>query len=91
MRIEFTKKEYDEGNNQKQSKIFSNGNDKSYTNSYSYTFIQNELLMDKPNYLGFAVLEFSKLPRNESYFYKLEPWFGEKKIQLQYMVTDSFV
>ena len=44
-----------------QSKMTFNGLHKSYTNYDSYTFKQNEVLMDKPIYLGFAVLELSKL------------------------------
>ena len=45
----------------KQSKLSFNGIHKSYENYDSYTFKQNEVLMDKPFYLGFSVLELSKL------------------------------
>ena len=34
--------------------------------------------MDKPNYLGFAVLEMSKLLMYETNYDKLQPFFGEK-------------
>ena len=44
-----------------QSKLTFNGIHKSYENCGSYTFKQNEVLMDKPIYLGFFVLELSKL------------------------------
>ena len=47
--------------------------------------------MDKPIYLGFSVLELSKLLMYETYYDKLQPYFGEKKLQLRYMDTDSFV
>ena len=47
--------------------------------------------MDKPIYLGFSVLELSKLLMYETYYDKLEPYFGLKNIQLHYMDTDSFV
>ena len=47
--------------------------------------------MDKPNYLGFAVLELSKLLMCETYYDKLQPYFGEKNIQLHHMDSDSFV
>ena len=44
-----------------QSKLFFNGIHKSYEKFDSYTFKQNEVLMDKPIYFGFAILEISKL------------------------------
>ena len=44
-----------------QSKLNFNGIHKLYENCDSYTFKQNEVLMDKPIYLGFTVLELSKL------------------------------
>ena len=47
--------------------------------------------MDKPIYLGFAVLELSKLHMYETYYDKLQPYFGEKNLQLLYMDTDSFI
>ena len=72
-------------------KITFNGIHKSYTNYDSYTFKQNEILIDKPIYLGFAVLELSKLHMYSTYYDKLQPYFGEENIQLHYMDTDSFV
>ena len=42
-----------------QSKLTFNGIHKSYENCHSYVFKKNEVLMDKPIYLGFAVLELS--------------------------------
>ena len=47
--------------------------------------------MDKPIYLGFTVLELSKLLMYETYYDKLQPYFGHENIQLHYMDTDSFV
>ena len=41
---------------------------RSYENYDSYTFKQNEILMDKPIYLGFAVLELSKLHMYSTYY-----------------------
>ena len=62
-----------------------------YENFDSYTFKQNEILMDNLLYLGFSVLELSKLHMYETYYDKLQPYFREKNIQLHYMDTDSFV
>ena len=47
--------------------------------------------MDKPIYLGFSVLELSKFLMYETYYDKLQPYFGQENIQLPYMDTDSFV
>ena len=47
--------------------------------------------MDKPIYLGFAILELSKILMYETYYDKLQPFFGENNLQLHYMDTDSFV
>ena len=68
-----------------------NGIHKSYNNCDSYTFKQNEVLMDKPIYLGFTLLELSKLLMYETYYDILQPYFGEKIIQCHYMDCDSFV
>ena len=47
--------------------------------------------MDKPIYLGFAILELSKLLMYETYYDKLQLHFGAKSLQLHYMDTDSFI
>ena len=47
--------------------------------------------MDQPIYLGFTVLELSKLFMYETYYDILQPYFGRDNIQLHYMDTDSFV
>ena len=47
--------------------------------------------MDKPIYLGFAVSEISKLLMQETYYDKLQTYFGEKVVQLPDMDIDSFV
>ena len=60
------------------------------TNYDSYTFQQNEVLMDKPFYLGVAVLQLSKLLMYETYYDSLQPYCGEKNIHY-YIDTDAFV
>ena len=74
-----------------QSKLTFNGIHKPYENCDSYTFKQNEVLMDKPIDLGFSVLELSKLLMYATYYDILQPCFGQENIQLHYMDTDSFV
>ena len=64
---------------------------KSFENYDSYTFKQNEVLMDRTIYLGFSVLEVSKLLFYGKNYDKLQPYFEQGNIQLQYMNTDSFV
>ena len=56
-----------------------------------YTFKQIEILMDKPIYLGFSVLDLSKLLMYETYYDKLQPYFGQKSLHLYYMDTDNFI
>ena len=64
---------------------------KSYTNYSSYTFKQSEVVMDKPTYVGFAVLELSKLHVYETFYDKLQPYFGQESIQLHYIDTIGVV
>ena len=47
--------------------------------------------MDKPIYLGFAVLELSKLHMYETYYDKLQQYFRKKNLHLHFMDTDSFI
>ena len=47
--------------------------------------------MEKPDYLGFAILQVSKLLIYETFCYKLQPYFGWEKLQSHYMLCDSFV
>ena len=74
-----------------QSKLTFNGIHKSYGNCDSYVFRKSEVLMDKPIYLRFAVLELSKLHMYETCYDKLQPYFGQENIQLHYIDTDAFV
>ena len=47
--------------------------------------------MDKPIYLGFAILELSKLHMYETYYDTLQPYFGQENLQLHYMDCESFI
>ena len=91
LKIKFIKKDDYRETIEHQSKLTFNGIHKSYENCDSYTFKQNEVLMDKPIYLGFTVLELSKFLMYETKYDKFQPYFGQKNIQLHYMDTDSFI
>ena len=91
LKIKFIKKDDYREIIKQQSRMTYNGIHKSYENCDSYTFKQNEVLMDKPIYLGFTVLELSNLLMYETYYDKLQPYFGQEKIQLHFMDCDSFV
>ena len=47
--------------------------------------------MDKPIHLGFAILEICKLLMYETYYDKLQPYFGRENLQLHYKDCHSFV
>ena len=55
-----------------------------------YKFDKEKTVFDEPIYLGFTVLELSKLLMYEFYYKTLEPHW-QNKVQLHYMDTDSFV
>ena len=61
IRVQVIRKDDSDKIMKQQSKLIFNGIHNSYDNYDSYTFKQNEVLMDKPIYLGFSVLEMSKL------------------------------
>ena len=87
----FFKKNDTDKNIKQQSKISFNGIHKSYKNCDSYTYKQNEVLMDKPIYLGFAILELNKLLMYGRYYDKLQLCFRQEKFRLLYMDTDTFL
>ena len=91
VKTEFIKKDDIERIIKQQSKLTFSGKHKSYRNYDSYTFKQNEVLLDKSIYPGFFILELSKLLRRETTYDNIQPYFGQKNLQLQYMDTDSFV
>ena len=64
-----------------QSKLTFNGIHKSYTNYSSYNLKQNEVVMDKPIYVGFAILELSSLHIYETCYDNLQAQFGLEKLQ----------
>ena len=47
--------------------------------------------MDKPIYVGLAILELSKLHMYETYYDNLQAYFGQEKFHLHYTDTDGTV
>ena len=82
LKIKFIKKDDLREIIKQQSKLTFNGIHKSYENCDSYTFKQNEILMEKPIYLGFTVLDLGKLLMYETYYDKLQFWTGKYSITL---------
>ena len=66
LEIELIKKDNVKKFFNQQSKLTFNGIHKSYENCHSYTFKQNQVVMDKAIYVGFAILELSKLHMYET-------------------------
>ena len=52
---------------------------------------KNQVVMDKAKYVGFAILELSKLHMYETYYDTLQPYFGQENIQLLYIDTDGMI
>ena len=74
-----------------QSKLTFNGIQKSFKNYDSYTFKQNQVVMDKAIYVGFTILELSQLHMYETYYDTLQPYFGQENLQLPYIDTDGLI
>ena len=85
-KIEFDKNSENDKIIKQQSKWTFHGIHKTYTNYDSYIFKQNDVFLDKPIYVGFAILNLSRLHMCESYYDKLLPCFGEKNIHCQNLV-----
>ena len=58
-----------------QSKLTLFSNHKSYTNYSSYSFKENEVVMDKAKFFGFDILVLSKLYMYETYYDEIQPYF----------------
>ena len=74
-----------------QSRLYFDGIHKSYQDYDTYTFKKNVIKMEKPIYLRFVILELSKLLRYETYYDKLQKYFGQDGIQIHYQDTDAYV
>ena len=56
-----------------------------------YSFNKETIKFTKLIYVGFCVLELLKLLMYEWYYDKMQPFFGEDNLELQYLDTDSFI
>ena len=75
----------------RQSKLTFNGIQKFCENYDSHTFKQNQVVMDNAIYVGFAILELSKLHMYETYYDTLGPYFGQENLQLHYIDMDGMI
>ena len=75
----------------RQSEITFNGIQKSYENYNSYTFKQNQVVMNKAIYVGFSILELSHLHMYETYYDTLQLYFSQESLQLHYIDTDGMI
>ena len=56
-----------------------------------YSFNKETIKYTKSIYVGFCVLELSKLLMYDWYYDKMQPNFGEDNLELHYLDTDSFI
>ena len=91
IKVEFAKNTDERTILRYQSRLDFDGIHKSYQDCDSYTFKSNIVKMEKPIYLGFTILELSKLLMYETYYYKLQKYFGIDGIQIHYQDTDAFI
>ena len=89
MELELIRKDDVKKSTIQESKLTFNGIYKSYENCDSYTFKQNLVVMEKAIYVGFAILELSKLHMYETDYNTLQPYFGQQNLQLHYIDTDG--
>ena len=75
----------------RQSKFSFDDKTAEYEKLSLYLFIKESIKFTKPIYVGFSVLELSKLLMYEWYYDKMQPYFGEDDLELHYLDTDFFI
>ena len=55
------------------------------------SFNKERIEFTKPIYVGFCVLELSKLLMYEWYYDKMQPYVGEDNLELHFLDTNSFI
>ena len=91
IKVEFVKNTNERKILKYQSRLDFDGIHKSYQDYDSYTFNSNVVKMEKPIYLGFTILELSKLLMYETYYDKLQKYFGIDGVQIHYQDTDAYI
>ena len=91
IKVEFVKNTNERKILKFQSRLDFNGIHKSYQDYDSYIFKSKIVKMEKPIYLGFCILELSKLLMYETYYDKLQKYFGIDGIQNHYQDRDAFI
>ena len=74
----------------RQSKLSFKGLKHHYKNFSTYKYEKEQIVFDKPIYLGLTVLDLSKRLMYEFYYNTLKPVWNNK-LKLHYMDTDSFI
>ena len=75
----------------RQSKLSFDDKIAEYEKFNLYSFNKESIKFTKPIYVGFSVLELSKLLMYERYYDKMQPNFGEDNLELHYLDTDAFI
>ena len=75
----------------RQSKLSFDDKIAEYEKFNLYSFNKETIKFTKPIYVGFCVLELSKLLMYEWYYDKMQPYFGEDNLELHYLDTDAFI
>ena len=75
----------------RQSKLSLDDKNAEYEKFNLYSFNKESIKFTKPIYVGFSVLELPKLLMYESFYDKMQPYFGEDNLELHYLDTDSFI
>ena len=89
--LEIIEKDDYKKNIKQQPNFTFNGIHESYEKYDCYLLKKNEVKMDKPIFLGFAVLELSKLHMCKTCHGKSQIYLSQENIQLQFIDTDAFV
>ena len=75
----------------RQSKLSFDDKIAEYEKFNLYSFNKETIKFTKPVYVGFSVLDLSKLLMYEWYYDKMQLYYGEDNLELHYLDTDSFI